>query len=94
MKIDSPKDLEKVIAVMRKTGVESLKIGDIEIRLGDMPERPQKRSKAQPSPLNGDAYGMMANIPIIPQTAPPIDVESFDSLSDEERLFYSVSEQQ
>lgn len=40
MKLENQQELEKLIKMLRKTGVESLKLGEIEIKLGphDPPE--------------------------------------------------------
>ncbi len=39
MKIDSLKDLESTLKVCRKLGVSNIIIGDINITLGDIPEK-------------------------------------------------------
>lgn len=38
MKIETIKDLEAVLRLCRKQGVDSIKIDNVTIRLGDMPE--------------------------------------------------------
>jgi len=54
MKIENPQELEKLIKLMRKTGVESLKIGDLELKL--TPDEPpskykQRQSNSGPDPM-------------------------------------------
>ena len=39
MEIKNPKDLEKLLIVCRKHGVESLTLGTTQIKLGDKPTR-------------------------------------------------------
>jgi hypothetical protein len=39
MQVKDINDLEKIIKLCRKTGVESIKIDNIELKLGDQPEK-------------------------------------------------------
>lgn len=43
MKIENQQELEKLIKLLRKTGVESLKMGELELRLS--PDEPQSKYK-------------------------------------------------
>ncbi len=47
MKIENQTDLEKLIKLLRKTGVESLKFGEIELKLSpEAPESTYKKKRA------------------------------------------------
>lgn len=47
MKIENQSDLEKLIKMLRKTGVASLKMGELELNLGaEVPESPYKKKRA------------------------------------------------
>lgn len=84
MTINSPKDLETLAKSMRKLGVESLKIGDIEITLGPMPSKQTKRPTGRPSALNRITTS---------ELPPSEEIPSEGFMSEEELLFYSVQEQ-
>lgn len=79
MKIDSVNDLRKIIELCRKTGVESIKVDNVEIKLGEAPAKPQRASKTVQPPIF--APGGITD---------DSQIESFDALTDEQKLFYSV----
>lgn len=75
MKIDSVRQLDRLMAVCRKRGVTAIKIDGIEFTLTEeLPQRPLRRST-----MLQDA----SNSPI----------ETPDTLSQEDLLFYSASGQ-
>ncbi len=91
MKIESLKDLQKVIQLCRKTGVKSFKLDGIELELGDIPNKGSRKPKL------GMAF---PDTPTIPQYSPGgIDEQTkivaetmaiaTDELSEEDLLFYS-----
>ena len=41
------KDLEKAIKICRRLGVQSIKVGDVEVNMGSLPTKPTKISKSQ-----------------------------------------------
>lgn len=80
MKLESLQDLKKLIDLCRKTGVETIKVDGLELKLGAvMPDKPKRQSKQAIS--TGIAPGGITdNTPI-----------TFDGmLTDEEMLFYSA----
>lgn len=80
MKLDSPKDLAKVIAIMRKTGVDILKIGDVEIVLG---ANPVKSTTYKPKQVKSDVLPAYA-------ISEDTSIHTPDSLSPDQLLFYSA----
>lgn len=84
MKIDTIRDLEKIIRICRKTGVDIIKIGDIEIVLGKAtaPTRIKRPSTTKPLP------GINEDTPIdIPDA-----IES-DELTEDQLMFGSSDPQ-
>jgi len=84
MKIESLKDLEKVIKLCRKNGIETFKIDGIEFKLGSLPV--EDRQTASPTYMPGDigvTYtpgGVTADTKIVTE-----------ELSDEQMLFWSAA---
>lgn len=92
MKIETLKDLQKVIQLCRKTGVKSFKLDGVELELGDLPQ-PGKRVPKVSTMIFPDT-------PTIPVYSPGgIDEQTkivaetmaiaTDELSEEDLLFYS-----
>ncbi len=82
MKIENLKDLGRLIALCRKTGVESIRVDGIELHLGKEPQKPMKMTAAKAS-----------TVPRAPDAAPTIDEILSEGLTDEQLLYYSVSAQ-
>lgn len=88
MKLDTPKDLEKIIQVCRKTGVTHLKLEGLEIELGSLPtKQPKTRSYQLDTFPEADIR--------VPQFTPMPAVQvaekiATDALTDEQLLFYSA----
>lgn len=61
--IESLKDLEKLLKLCRKQGVQEIKLGAVEIKLGDLPSEPSKYSDdpeaTAANPLAGFPDGML-----------------------------------
>jgi hypothetical protein len=76
MTLPDLKQLNKLIALCRKQGIKTIKMGELELTLSE--EAPVKASrasrKAEPESVQGE-------------------IDAFDSLSDEEKLFWSVTGQ-
>jgi hypothetical protein len=90
VKIESIKDLEKVIRVCRKTGVDIVKIGDIEIVLDKSFKTSPRRVKALKTEVKGIPLpgGIDADTKIeVP------DIQT-DELTDEQLMFYSAGAEQ
>lgn len=49
MKIENLKDLNKLIQLCRKTGVEAITVDGIELKLGNDPIKPSKRVSNRPN---------------------------------------------
>jgi hypothetical protein len=88
MKIDSLKDLKKLLMLCRQQGVQSIKVGDTEFHLGSLPVASKSKSiKA----IVDELVPSDANIKI-PQYTPIVaDTIETDELTDEQKLFYSVA---
>lgn len=84
MKIESLKDLKKVIQLCRETGVDIIKVDGIELVLG-----------SQPVPIN-KSLGKNLVTSLKEANAfhtamgPDVPIETPDALTDEELLFYSA----
>lgn len=89
MDIKTAKDLEKVIRLCRKLGVDAMEIGNIKFNLG---ATPQKQTKSFNPALDIPEAGLK-----IPQFTPsevsetPDNIKTTD-LSDEDLLFYSATD--
>lgn len=57
MKIESIKDLEAVLKLCRKQGVEAIRIDGIDIKLGDVPTPPSKADAKDIIPTEGAYAG-------------------------------------
>jgi hypothetical protein len=81
VKIESPKDLQKLIQLCRKTGVKSISIDGITLELGQEPTKyPARRTKrANGKTLTTDGT----------QDVPDL-VDSPDELTEEQLMFYSA----
>ena len=87
MKIDSFKDLEKLIKLCQKTGVDAIKIDGIEMSIRPYVKPTVKRS-IRPTETFA-VGGIDENTKIIPNTIPdPIET---DELTDDQLLFYSAT---
>lgn len=75
MTLPDLKALDKLIALCRKRGVKTVKLGDLELTLGDDAPAPQRRSRAKAASPESSLD----------------EIESFDMLSDEEKMFWSAS---
>lgn len=53
MKIESISDLNKLMKLCRAQGIESIKIDNIEFRMGDLPVKAIKTKAATPTPTSG-----------------------------------------
>jgi hypothetical protein len=88
MKIDTLKDLEKVISLCRKLGVESIKIDNVEFHLGQLPAKAKKVKS-----LIVDTFSE-ADIKV-PQYTPVTNATEADrivtdELTEEQLMFYSA----
>lgn len=83
MTVNNLKDLEKLISLCRKTGVDTIKVDNIELKLGELPYKVPKTTKqpplAQTDPLVYTPGGITEQTSI--QT---------DSLTEEQLLYWST----
>lgn len=79
MKIDSQKDLAKLIALCRKTGVQSIRVDNIEFHLGEAPLVTSSKPKSSISLPKAES----------PSTGP--DVVESDEMTEEQLLMWSVT---
>lgn len=89
MKIDTLKDLEKLVKLCRRLGIDAMEIGDIKFGLGQLPVIPKKsniQSMFQEADLRIPKYN-----PVVTDSTP--DIIKTDELTDEQLLFYSSNEQ-
>jgi hypothetical protein len=84
--INTIKDLAKVISLCRKTGVAYLKLDGLELNLGPAPKT--KDTSIETSTF-GDANVKVPKPNLLEEAQAE---ESWDSLTDEEKLNYSVTE--
>lgn len=81
MTIDSLKDLSKLIALCRKTGVDTIKVDGMEITLGIEPTALKKQRRSSPRSLPPNPYGEIDE---------NTNIMDMDSLTPEQMLFYSA----
>lgn len=81
MKVETLKDLKKVILLCRETGVDILKVDGIELVLGSQPQ--PKAVKRSNSPVENFSSAVGPDTPI----------ETPDELTPEQLMFYSASDQ-
>lgn len=86
MTITTQKELQQVIQLCRKLGVESIKIDNIEFQLGPMPQTKKKEVKTE------SYFDLPSEADIkIPQYTPP-KVEQFtsDEITEDQLLMWSA----
>ncbi len=72
----NPKELAKLAKACRAAGIKSYKSGDVEFTLTD--DAPQKKSKIQTAKVHHEQGDIEAQ-------------DTWEALSDEQKLFYSVN---
>jgi hypothetical protein len=95
MQIQTLKDLEHLIKLCRKTGVDSVTIDGITIKLGDMPEKSTKSNnrKSSTKEIDVDQPIPSAFMEHNPAEALKLynDILVQGALTEEQQLYYSVS---
>lgn len=92
MNVKDIKDLEKVIKLARRLGVQSMKVDGIELHLG--PE-PKESIKNQHKPLVVESTDPLAHAQVPRYQALPTEIiDAPDEPSDEDILFYSAGTNQ
>lgn len=81
MTIGSLKELDKLLALCRKRGVQSIRVDNIEFHLGEMPNKSTKQQLIR-SIIAPDVF--------IPGGVGPDTHIETDELTDEQKLFYSA----
>lgn len=81
MKIENLKELQQLIQLCRKTGVESIKVDNIELHLGVQPTIRKRQTVARPSTSQYAPGGITEDVRI-----------TTDGLTDEQLLFYSAQD--
>lgn len=91
MTITNLKQLQQLLKLARKEGVESMRIGGIEFHLGHLPSAPVKKT-AKPDNFANLNLPPEADLQM-PQYTPPIVTDNIDTdeLSDEQKLFWSAT---
>ena len=85
MKIQDLKELEKLIRLCRKAGITVIKVDGIELALTEQPPRKAvKRSNSFMAP----------SLPGIDENTPVETIDMPDSLTEEQLLYYSATENQ
>lgn len=84
MKIESQKDLAKLIALCRKTGVQSIRVDNVEFHLGDQPFEQPKHSVMTKSSIS------LPKAQVVTTSGP--DVVESDEMTEEQLLMWSVSD--
>lgn len=84
MKIESLKELKALIDLCHKMGVNSITVDSISLELGERPRKAIKRTIKPIEPLIPGDVG--------PDTPIRVD-QAWDSLTDEQKLFYSVRQE-
>ncbi len=90
MTISSFKDLEKLIKLCRKTGVDEITVDGITMKLGDVPLITSNKKVYE----NQIVSQRQTQIPGISVNLPPMPAEMqvpHDGLTDEQLLFYSAA---
>lgn len=93
MKIDSLKELQKIIALCRKTGVQSIKIDGIELQLGSVPTAQKSSKSKQTIDYSRDFPESQVQVPQY-QATEPEDISPEEQLSEEQLMFYSSSSEE
>lgn len=90
MKIETLKELQKVIALCRRQGVAHIKLGELEMTLGPMPNKP--RTIQDFSTDFPEANIQVPTYSPIPEstTQSMADKIATDELTQEQLLFYSA----
>ena len=79
MLVTNIKELAKLIELLRKSGVEQMKLGELEIKLGYLPEAQSTKARAS---INQN----LVNNPIVNEDS---RIDS-DHLTEEQLLYYSA----
>ena len=90
MEIKTQKDLEKLIRMLHKNGVESIKVDNIELHLGKMPLKASKSPVIMPYVAPEEDIKVPQFNGYTPNTEATDTIET-DELSEEELLFYSAT---
>jgi hypothetical protein len=92
MKIENLKQLQKLIAVCRKTGVQSIKVDGIEFHLGQLPNtsRPVDRLKSFVSPEADIAVPIYNGGDFTGQSTEIQDKIDTSELTDEQLMMWSA----
>lgn len=91
MKIDSLKDLEKLVKLCRKLGIDAVEIGDLKFNLGQPPQTIRKNQIVQSMFSDADIKIPKYN-PVVSDSTP--DIIKTDELTQEQLLFYSSDSEQ
>jgi len=86
MTISNLKDLQKLIALCRRTGVQSIRVDGIEFHLGEEPVKTRKKTVTNTDPQVTLTPGGVTEQTKIPGVTIASD---WDLLTEEQKLFYS-----
>jgi len=89
MTITSLKDLQKLIALCRRTGVQQIRVDGIELYIGEAPVKvPHSRQKKE-NVTNEVHQVTLTPGGVTEQTKIPVVASDWDMLTDDQKLFYS-----
>lgn len=81
MQLPDLKKLDQLLALLRKRGVQSIEIDGIKLVLGSIPDKAKRQAKA--APIAAPALDLNPLDPVS---------DGWDSLSEEQKLMWSVGE--
>jgi hypothetical protein len=87
LKIENLKELQKLIALCRKTGVESIKVDNVEFHLG---AAPRQASRPQPEILQDPLANVSVPKPNIYNEVTEDTKIITDELTEEQLMYYSA----
>jgi len=89
MQIKDVKDLRKIIQLCRQTGVYKIKVDNVELELGSEPYKQPRTPSLQEQTINPWAMNYSPGVNV---STDDVKIPSFDDLTEEQKLFYSVNE--
>lgn len=82
MKIENLKELQKLVKLCRKLGIENIEVDGVKLQLAELPKPLRRQGKSQSIPI-GDNVGSLTET----------DKIDIPQLTDEQLLFWSVAAQ-
>jgi hypothetical protein len=86
------KDLQKIIQLCRKTGVESIKIDNVEFHLGALPKATKRNKNIDLEAFPESNIKIPQFTPVTTEETSTTDVIATDELTDEQLLMWSAQD--